>query len=179
MHFKAPQPSRSAGVMRLERKACHDEPLDVCGAWLQLETRSRLHQRVDWSATRYGKHPLCLGSSGSWPSRCWGLLSESQRGPPHVMGSRGILYRPRVSIPWRDSGIPSCVISPHAFFVVNHALVCGDVLRRSPVEGCDACDSCGIMAGRLSLRRGDGLVLSGAPSCLPRLGCSLWSAVGW
>jgi hypothetical protein len=63
MHFKAPQPSQSAGVMRLERKACHDEPLDVLGAWLQLETRSRLHQRVDWIETTCGKHTLLLGSS--------------------------------------------------------------------------------------------------------------------
>jgi hypothetical protein len=63
MHFKAPQPFRSAGVIRLERKACHDEPLDVLGAWLQLETMSRLQQRVDWIATEDGKHTLFLGSS--------------------------------------------------------------------------------------------------------------------
>jgi hypothetical protein len=62
MHFKAPQPFRSAGVMRLERKACHDEPLDWLGAWLQLETMSRRYQRVDWIATKDGKHTLCLGS---------------------------------------------------------------------------------------------------------------------
>jgi hypothetical protein len=63
MHVKAPQPSRSAGVMRLARKAGHDEPRDMCGAWLQLETRSRLSQRVNWIATTSGKHPLFLGSS--------------------------------------------------------------------------------------------------------------------
>jgi hypothetical protein len=63
-HFKAPQPSRSAGVMLLERKARHDDPLDVLGAWLQLETTmSRLQQRVDGIATTYGKHTLFLGSS--------------------------------------------------------------------------------------------------------------------
>jgi hypothetical protein len=63
MHFKAPQPSRSAGVMCLELKAWHDEPLDVGGAWLQLEARSRRCQRVDWIETTYGKHTLLLGSS--------------------------------------------------------------------------------------------------------------------
>ena len=63
MHFKAPQPARSAGVMLLARKACHDEPRDVCGAWLQLETRSRLYQRVDWIETTYGEHRVFLGSS--------------------------------------------------------------------------------------------------------------------
>jgi hypothetical protein len=63
MHFKAPLPSRSAGVMLLERKECHDEPLDVCGAWLQLEARSRLSQRVDWIETTDGKHRVFLGSS--------------------------------------------------------------------------------------------------------------------
>jgi len=63
MHFKAPQPCRSAGVMRLELKACHDEPRDWLGAWLQLETRSRLHQRVDWIEPKDGKHTLLLGSS--------------------------------------------------------------------------------------------------------------------
>jgi hypothetical protein len=65
MNFKAPQPFRSAGVMRLERKACHDEPLDVCGAWLQMEKMSRLSQRVDWIATTYGKHRVFLRSSFS------------------------------------------------------------------------------------------------------------------
>jgi hypothetical protein len=65
MHFKAPQPFRSAGVMLLARKAWHDEPLDVLGAWLQMEKMSRLYQRVDWSATKDGKHPLILGSSVS------------------------------------------------------------------------------------------------------------------
>jgi hypothetical protein len=54
--------SASAGVMLLERKECHDEPLDVCGAWLAMEQRSRLHQRVDGIATTYGQHTLCLGS---------------------------------------------------------------------------------------------------------------------
>jgi hypothetical protein len=49
--------------MRLERKACHDEPLDVCGAWLQMETMSRLSPHVDWIETTYGTHPLLLGSS--------------------------------------------------------------------------------------------------------------------
>jgi hypothetical protein len=63
MHFKAPQPSRSAGVMRLERKAWHDEPRDVLGALFQLETRSRRDQRVDGSASKDGMHTLCLGSS--------------------------------------------------------------------------------------------------------------------
>jgi hypothetical protein len=63
MNFKAPQPFRSAGVMLLELKECHDEPLDVCGAWLQLETRSRLQQRVGWIATKDGTHTLFLGSS--------------------------------------------------------------------------------------------------------------------
>jgi hypothetical protein len=62
-HVKAPQPFRSAGVMRLERKASHDEPRDVCGAWLQLETRSRLSQRVDWIETTDGQHRVFLGSS--------------------------------------------------------------------------------------------------------------------
>jgi hypothetical protein len=134
MHFKAPQPSQSAGVMLLERKECHDEPLDVGGAWLQLETRSRLSQCVDCIETTYGKHRVFLGSSVSWPSRCWGLLSDSQRGPPQVMGSRGILYRTRFSIPWSDSNIPSCVISPHAFFMVNHTLVICDMgtISRAP-----------------------------------------------
>ena len=51
MHFKAPQPFRSAGVMLLELKACHDEPLDLCGPLLQMEKRSRLYQRVDWIET--------------------------------------------------------------------------------------------------------------------------------
>jgi hypothetical protein len=63
MHFKAPQPSRSAGVMLLERKECHDEPCDVLGAWLQMEKRSWLHQRVDWIETKDGKHTLFPGSS--------------------------------------------------------------------------------------------------------------------
>jgi hypothetical protein len=63
MNFKAPQPSRSAGVMRLERKACHDEPCDVCGAWRQMEIMSRLSPRVDWIETTYGKHRVFLGSS--------------------------------------------------------------------------------------------------------------------
>jgi hypothetical protein len=27
-----------------------------------MEQRSRLHQRVDWIATTYGKHTLCQGS---------------------------------------------------------------------------------------------------------------------
>ena len=63
MHFKAPQPSRSAGVMLLELKECHDEPLDLCGALLQIETMSRLYQRVEWIETTYGKHTLFLGSS--------------------------------------------------------------------------------------------------------------------
>jgi hypothetical protein len=63
MHFKAPQPSQSAGVMRLERKECHDEPLDVLGAWLQMEKKSRRYQRVDWIATKDGKHTLFPGSS--------------------------------------------------------------------------------------------------------------------
>jgi hypothetical protein len=50
--------------MLLERKARHDDPLDVLGAWLQLETTmSRLQQRVDGIATTYGKHTLFLGSS--------------------------------------------------------------------------------------------------------------------
>jgi hypothetical protein len=62
MHFKAPQPSRSAGVMRLERKAWHDEPRDVCGAWLPMETMARLSQRVDWIEATYGKHRVFLGS---------------------------------------------------------------------------------------------------------------------
>jgi hypothetical protein len=63
MHFKAPQPFRSAGVILLELKECHDEQLDVLGAWLQMEKRSRLYQRVDWIATKDGKHTLFLGSS--------------------------------------------------------------------------------------------------------------------
>jgi hypothetical protein len=49
--------------MRLARKACHDEPRDVGGAWLQMETTSRLSQRVVWTATTSGKHPLLPGSS--------------------------------------------------------------------------------------------------------------------
>jgi hypothetical protein len=47
MHFKAPQRFRSAGVMLLELKECHDGPLDVLGAWIQMEKMSRLCQRVD------------------------------------------------------------------------------------------------------------------------------------
>jgi hypothetical protein len=49
--------------MRLERKECHDEPHDVLGTWLQIGTMLRLHQRVDWIETTYGKHTLLLGSS--------------------------------------------------------------------------------------------------------------------
>jgi hypothetical protein len=49
--------------MLLELKECHDEPLDVCGALLQIEKMSRLYQRVDWIATTYGKHRVFLGSS--------------------------------------------------------------------------------------------------------------------
>jgi hypothetical protein len=49
--------------MLLELKECHDEPLDWLGAWLQLETRSRLHQRVDWIEPKDGKHTLFPGSS--------------------------------------------------------------------------------------------------------------------
>jgi hypothetical protein len=63
MQFKAPQPSRSAGVKLLELKACHDEPLDLFGPWLHLETRSRLCQRVDGIGATYGKHRVFLGSS--------------------------------------------------------------------------------------------------------------------
>jgi hypothetical protein len=42
MNFKAPQPFRSAGVMLLELKECHDEQHDVFGALLQIEKMSRL-----------------------------------------------------------------------------------------------------------------------------------------
>jgi hypothetical protein len=63
MNFKAPQPSRSAGVMLLELKECHDEQLDLFGALLQIETMSRLYQSVEWIETKYGKHTLFLGSS--------------------------------------------------------------------------------------------------------------------
>jgi hypothetical protein len=33
--------------MLLALKGCHDEPLDVGGALLEMEKRSRLYQRVD------------------------------------------------------------------------------------------------------------------------------------
>jgi hypothetical protein len=49
--------------MRLERKECHDEPLDWLGAWLQMEKMSRLSQRVDGIETTYGEHRVFLGSS--------------------------------------------------------------------------------------------------------------------
>jgi hypothetical protein len=99
MHFKAPQPSRSAGVMLLERKECHDEQLDLCGAWLQLETRSRLYQRVDWSATTYGKHRVFLGSSFHAHANApregeQGMLLERK-----VKRLKGETFRRRLAIP--------------------------------------------------------------------------------
>jgi hypothetical protein len=42
MNFKAHQPFRSAEVMLLELKECHDEQHDVFGALLQIEKMSRL-----------------------------------------------------------------------------------------------------------------------------------------
>jgi hypothetical protein len=63
MHFKAPQPFRSAGVMLLELTECHDEQHDVFGAWLQMETMLRLYQRVGRIATKDGKHRVFLASS--------------------------------------------------------------------------------------------------------------------
>jgi hypothetical protein len=63
MNFKAHQPYRWTSVMLLDLRECHHEPLDLCGASLQIEKMTRLYQGVDQIKVTYGKHTLFLGLS--------------------------------------------------------------------------------------------------------------------